>query len=53
LFHYFQYIADTRLENNPWHGYDDLALKVKKKKEQVISEATFNTMVLIFSIMKH
>jgi len=26
------YIADTRLENNPWHGYDDLALKEEVSK---------------------
>ncbi|CAE5962856.1 unnamed protein product [Arabidopsis arenosa] len=26
------YIADNRLENNPWHGYDDLALKEEVSK---------------------
>ncbi|EOA35041.1 hypothetical protein CARUB_v10020145mg [Capsella rubella] len=26
------YIADNRLENNPWHGYDELALKEEVSK---------------------
>ncbi|CAH8307534.1 unnamed protein product [Eruca vesicaria subsp. sativa] len=26
------YIADNRLENNPWHGYDELALKDEVSK---------------------
>lgn len=26
----FQYIADNCLENNPWHGVDEWALKVKE-----------------------
>lgn len=34
-FQYFQYIADNRLENNPWHEYDEWALKVNKSKSHI------------------
>jgi hypothetical protein len=29
-----KYIADNRLENNPWHGVDEWALKVKRTRKQ-------------------
>lgn len=31
-----QYIADNRLENNPWHGVDEWALKVVKNYNIII-----------------
>lgn len=32
LFSFSQYIADNRVENDPWHGVDNWALKVVKLK---------------------
>lgn len=34
FFTFFQYIADNRIENNPWHGVDEWALKVKLSGDQ-------------------
>lgn len=51
-FQYFQYIADNRLENNPWHGYDEWALKVKKKQKSQVKPHLYIYMLLILSLMK-